>query len=216
MSDQSSATSTRGTVHLVEDDDSARDATARFLRAAGFEVRSFVSAEDFLASRPAPTSGCVVLDLNLPGSSGLDLQEVLASSADPLPVVFLTGQGGVPDSVKAMKSGAVDFLTKTTDGEVLLEAIERALARDAEGRRARTQVRSAQERFDRLTAREREVFAHLISGQLNKQVGFDLGISERTIKIHRHHVLEKLEADSIADLVRIAAVLGVSPEGKVR
>jgi FixJ family two-component response regulator len=202
-------------VHVVEDDDSTREATARFLRAAGHDVRTYASAVEFLAAPPTGP-GCVVLDLKLPGPNGLDLQETLLAGDEPLPIVFLTGHGDIQQSVRAMKSGAVDFLTKTADGSVLLEAVSRALARDVEDRTARARRRIARERYERLSAREREVFAHLISGQLNKQIGFDLGISEQTTKIHRQHVLQKMEADSIADLVRMAADLGIAAIGQVR
>jgi len=133
-----------------------------------------------------------------------------------LPIVFLTGHGDVPKTVRAMKAGAVDFLTKPVDAPVLLDAVARAIARDAENRVVRARRHDARARYSRLTPRERDVFAHLISGQLNKQIGYDLGISERTTKIHRRQVLEKMQADSIADLVRTAADLGIAAVGKVR
>jgi FixJ family two-component response regulator len=199
-------------VHLVEDDESSRNASSRLLKSAGYEVRVYESASEFLAHSPTE-AGCLVLDLNLPGPSGLDLQERLTTAANPLPIVFLTGQADVPKSVRAMKAGAVDFLTKPAEAQDLLDAVARALARDAESRAVRARQLDVRARFDRLTAREREVFAHLISGQLNKQIGFDLGITERTIKIHRHQVLAKMEANSVADLVRMASDLGIVPEG---
>jgi FixJ family two-component response regulator len=157
-----------------------------------------------------------VLDLQLPGASGLELQERLTAAENPLPIVFLTGHGDIPKSVRAMKAGAVDFLTKPVEAPVLLDAVARALARDGENRAIRARRDQARTCYNRLTPREREVFAHLISGQLNKQIGFDLGITERTTKIHRHQVLAKMEADSIADLVRMAADLGIAPAGTVR
>ena len=144
------------------------------------------------------------------------MQRTLAQLEDPLPVIFLSGQGDVPDSVEAMKGGAVDFLTKTADGAQLLDAVSRALDRDAADRRRRGRLRELHARHATLSPREREVLAHLISGQLNKQVGFDLGISEQTTKIHRHRVLEKMRAESIADLVRMASDLGIAPVGSVR
>src|SRR5262245_22865782 len=203
------------TIHLVEDDESSRQASSRLLRSAGYTVRTYSTADEFLA-QPPTEAGCVVLDLRLPGSSGLELQERLMTAENPLPIVFVTGHGDVPKTVRAMKAGAVDFLTKPVDGPVLLDAVARAVARDAANRVVRGRQSATRDRYDRLTPRGREVFAHLISGQLNKQVGFDLGISERTIKIHRHQILEKMEANSIADLVRMAADLGINPTGRVR
>jgi two-component system, LuxR family, response regulator FixJ len=202
-------------VHVIEDDESSRIASSRLLRNAGYFVRVHSTGAEFLAHAPTE-AGCVVLDLRLPGPSGLDLQEQLIASDNPLPIVFLTGHGDVAKTVRAMKAGAIDFLTKPVDAPVLLGAVARAIARDAENRTVRERQREARDRYGRLTLREREVFAHLISGQLNKQVGYDLGISERTTKVHRHQVLEKMQADSIADLVRMAADLGIAPTGKVR
>ena len=178
-------------------------------------VRAYATGAEFLANPPAE-AGCIVLDLRLPGQNGLELQERLTKAENPLPIVFLTGHGDVPKTVRAMRAGAVDFLTKPVDAPVLLDAVARAIARDAEDRIVRARQREARARYNRLSPREREVFAHLIIGQLNKQVGFDLGISERTTKIHRRQVLEKMEADSVADLVRMAANLGIAPTGKVR
>jgi len=202
-------------VHVVEDDESSRIASSRVLKSAGYVVRVYATGDDFLAQLPTE-AGCIVLDLRLPGSSGLDLQQRLATAENPLPIVFLTGHGDIPKTVRAMKAGAVDFLTKPVDAPVLIDAVARAIARDAENRVVRVRQEEVRTRYGRLTPREREVFAHLISGQLNKQVGYDLGISERTTKIHRHQVLEKMEADSIADLVRMAADLGIAAVGKVR
>jgi FixJ family two-component response regulator len=203
------------TVHVIEDDESSRIASSRLLKGAGYVVRVYATADEYLANLPEEP-GCIVLDLRLPGASGLELQEHLTTAENPLPIVFLTGHGDVPQTVRAMKAGAVDFLTKPVDAPVLLEAVARALVQDNESRAVRARQREARERYNRLTAREREVFAHLISGQLNKQVGFDLGIAERTVKLHRHQVLEKMEADSIAELVRFAADLEIPSAGKTK
>jgi FixJ family two-component response regulator len=202
-------------VHVIEDDESSRIASSRLLKAAGYVVRVYSTGAEFLAQLPTE-AGCLVLDLRLPGPSGLDLQQRLTTAENPLPIVFVTGHGDVPKTVRAMKAGAVDFLTKPVDAPVLLDAVARAIARDAENRVVRARQHEARARYSRLTPRERDVFAHLISGQLNKQIGYDLGISERTTKIHRHQVLEKMQADSIADLVRAAADLGIAAVGKVR
>jgi len=202
-------------VHVIEDDESSRTATVRLLTKAGYTVRAYASGNEYFATPPVEP-GCVLLDLHLPGPNGLELQERLTAGSNPLPIVFLTGHGDITKSVRAMKAGAIDFLTKPVDPRALLEAVERALARDAALRVLRGRQHDVRQRYERLTPREREVFAHLISGQLNKQVGFDLGISERTTKIHRRQVLEKMQADSIADLVRMAADLGIEPAGTVR
>jgi FixJ family two-component response regulator len=202
-------------VHLVEDDESARASTARFLRAAGYVVQTYVAASDFLAREPSDAAGCVILDLCLPDVSGLELQRLLAGDEDPLPVIFLTGEGQVHDSVQAMKSGAVDFLLKTEDGAVLLNAVAQALARNLAERAVRARRRESRIRYDTLTARERDVFAYLISGHLNKQIGFALGIRETTIKIHRRRVLEKMGADSLTQLARMADDLEIAPAPKV-
>jgi FixJ family two-component response regulator len=201
-------------VHVIEDDESSRTASSRLLRRAGYTVHAYATPAEFLANPPTE-SGCIVLDIRLPGQSGLDLQQKLTTAENPLPIVFLTGHGDVPKTVRAMKAGAVDFLMKPVDAPVLLDAVARAIARDAEDRTIRGRQREVRARYDRLTPRERDVFAHLISGQLNKQIGFDLGITERTIKIHRHEVLTKMEAGSIADLVRMAADIGILPQGNV-
>jgi FixJ family two-component response regulator len=202
-------------VHLVEDDESNRVASSRLLKSAGYLVRVYASGTEFLENPPLG-AGCLVLDLRLPGPNGLELQERLAKTENPLPIVFLTGHGDIPKTVRAMKGGAVDFLTKPVDAPVLLDAVARAIARDRDNRATRTRQDHARARYERLTPRECEVFAHLISGQLNKQIGFDLGITERTTKIHRQRVLSKMEVDSIAELVRMAGDLGIDPAGKPR
>jgi FixJ family two-component response regulator len=202
-------------VHLIEDDEPSRTASARLLRVAGYDVCAYATGDEFLA-QPPTGPGCLVLDLSLPGQSGLELQERLTAAENPLPIVFLSGHGDVPKTVRAMRAGAVDFLTKPVDPPVLLDAVARAIARDADDRRDRQRRGLARERYARLTPRQRDVFACLITGRLNKQLGDDLGIAERTIKIHRRLVLQKMEADSIADLVRMAADIGIAPAAHVR
>jgi FixJ family two-component response regulator len=197
-------------IHIIEDDESARTATARLLRAAGYSVETHASAAEFLAAARS-AHGCVVLDVQLPGMSGLDLQAHFVDSPDALPIVFVTGKGDIPMSVRAIQAGAVDFLTKPVDKEALLAAIERAVARHAENRVKLERLNAARLRYEQLTARERQVFGHLIGGQLNKQVAFDLGTAERTIKAHRHNIMEKLGAASMVDLVRLAAELNIQP-----
>jgi FixJ family two-component response regulator len=178
-------------------------------------VSVYPAADAYLAVRPSGP-GCLVLDLNLPGESGLELQEHLATDPDAMPIVFLSGQGDVPKAAHAMKAGAIDFLTKPVTPATLLDAVARAFERDRHDRETRARRRAARSRYDRLTPREREVMAHVISGQLNKQIAFDLGTTEHTVKVHRQRVMEKLEADSVAALVRMADDLGIAPIGNVR
>ena len=155
--------------------------------------------------------GCILLDLRMPGVSGLDLQQSLARMEERLPVIFLTGHGDIPASVRAMKAGAVDFLTKPVQREALLTAVQNALGVDAKGRAARANLRELQNRYANLTLREREVLVHVVSGKLNKQIAFDLGAAERTIKAHRAAIMEKLRVQSVAELVRLAQKLGIEP-----
>jgi FixJ family two-component response regulator len=198
-------------IHVVDDDPSFRTAVTRLLRAAKYEVRGYASASEFLASDPCADPGCILLDLRMPGLSGLDLQQSLARMEERLPIIFLTGHGDIPASVRAMKAGAVDFLTKPVRREALLRAVRNALGVDAEGRAARAVLRELQNRYENLTPREREVLVHVVSGRLNKQIAFDLGTAERTIKAHRASVMEKLGVQSVADLVRLAQELGIQP-----
>jgi FixJ family two-component response regulator len=198
-------------IFVVDDDASILKAVSRLLRAGGYVVQTFASAADFLAALTPQAAGCVVVDLRMPGQSGRDLQSVLATAENPLPVIFLTGHGDIPTVTHAMRDGAVDFLTKPVKKENLFAAIERALARDAVEREQRARMRDLRERFDQMTPREREVLAHVISGKLNKQIAFDLGTSERTIKAHRASIMDKLDVHSVAELVRLTEQLGMEP-----
>jgi RNA polymerase sigma factor (sigma-70 family) len=200
-------------VHVVDDDEPVRTALSRLLRAESLEVRTYGSAREFVGRGNDGKGGCVVLDLNMPGIGGLDLLDTLRRDPDALPVLFLTGYGDIPASVRAMKAGAVDFLTKPVDRDRLLAAVETALARDAEQRRHRDQLRTIQSRFDELTPREREVFDLLVTGMLNKEVGAALGTTERTVKAHRAQIMSKLKVKSVAELVHVATTLGRAAGG---
>jgi two-component system response regulator FixJ len=197
------------TLHIVDDDASFLAATSRLLRASGFTVRTFSSASEFLAQRDADAPGCVLADVQMPGMNGLDLQLALAQSQNPLPILFLTGQGDIPSSVRAMRGGAEDFLEKRAPKAQLLDAVTRALARDVHEREARARRREVRARFDGLTKRELEVLAHVVQGRLNKQIAGDLGIHERTVKLHRTAITTKLRAQSVAELTRLTDEAGI-------
>ncbi len=202
-------------IFVVDDDAAFLTSVERLLRASGYAVACFASAGEFLAQRAPCAAGCVVADLDMPGMDGLALQTALAESDAPLPVVFLTGRGDIPTSVRAMRSGAEDFLTKTAPKEALLAAIERALARDARERGDRERRQELRARFERLTPREREVLAQVLRGRLNKQIAADLGIDERSVKRHRTSLMAKIEVRSVAELARLAAEAGApSPKGR--
>ncbi|HTR02597.1 MAG TPA: response regulator [Thermoanaerobaculia bacterium] len=188
-------------IHVVDDDDSFRTALSRLLKAAGYATQQHRSAGEFLLDPPG-APGCVLLDVHMPGPSGLDLQEAIAKRGDGLPVIFLTGHGDVRQSVRAMRGGAVNFLTKPVERQELLAAIEEALARQRAQAADAGRRREAARRYARLTAREREVFALVVSGKINKQIGAALGVSERTVKAHRAQVMEKMEVGSVAELVQ--------------
>jgi FixJ family two-component response regulator len=191
-------------IEIVEDDDSMRMALKRLLLAHGYETRAFVSAAEFLIAERPKRPACLILDVRLPGPSGLDLHEAIAQDEAPLPVVFLTGHGDIPMCVRAIQAGAVDFLTKPVQQERLLGAIEKALLRDAEQRAIAEGQRVLRQRYQQLTPRERQVCALVVEGRLNKQIACELGTAERTIKAHRAQVMKKMGVDSLAALVRAA------------
>jgi FixJ family two-component response regulator len=198
-------------VYLVDDDDSVRRALTRLVRSAGFDVEAFASAEAFLAAKLRDQPACVVLDVRMPGQSGPELQDALRQADREIPVIFLTGYGDVATSVQAMKSGAADFLQKPTADDVLLSTIRRALDRDRQARSERAERHVIRARVDSLTPRERQVLALVVGGLLNKQIGAELGASEKTIKVHRGRVMHKMRAGSLAELVRLAERAGVHP-----
>lgn len=196
-------------IHIVDDDPSLLRALARRLAAAGFRVETFGSATEFLLQRRPYAIGCVVMDLHMPGLNGLDLQGLLAVEGCALPVVFLSGQGDIPSSVRAMKQGAVDFLTKPVQGEALIEAVQRALEQDRQQRSLRLKADNMRGRYASLTPREREVFARIVQGLLNKQIAAELGTTERTVKAHRAQVMAKMRVQSVAELTRLAERMGI-------
>jgi len=190
-------------VRIVDDDASYLTAVARILRASGFAVKKFASAAEFLAQPELDIPGCVLVDLQMPGLNGLDLQEALAKDGHGLPVIFLSGHGDIPITVQAMRRGAEDFLTKRAPKEDLLDAVKRALDRDALQRAGRVRLEALRARFAALTPREIEVLQHVVQGKLNKQIAFDLGIHERTVKLHRTSITRKLGVYSTAELTKL-------------
>ena len=207
--------SEKKTVFVVDDDLSFLTAVSRLLRAAGFDVKTFPSAKGLLNALPPDAQGCVIADLKMPGVSGLDLQSVLNKGDNPMPVVFLTGHGDIPTSVRAMRHGAEDFLTKRAPKEDLLNAVRRALARDAKARNARARQNELRARFDALTMREREVLAYVLQGKLNKQTAYDLGITDRTVKVHRGSMMSKLGVQSVAARTRLVQEAGLFKGGQL-
>jgi FixJ family two-component response regulator len=195
-------------IFVVDDDASFRTAISRLLHAAGYSFRTFASATEFLQAPPTGQPGCIIVDLHMPGPSGLDLQTALAKTESPLPLIFLTGHGDISASVQAIKQGAEDFLTKPVTREKLLEAVQRALAREAQERARRTRQRELRARFELISAREREVLALVISGRLNKQIAGDLNVCERTVKAHRASLMTKLQVQSSAELGSLAQEMG--------
>lgn len=197
-------------VYVVDDDPSVVRAMQRLLRSAGLATMPFASASEFLGRQPSTGPSCVVLDVRLPDRSGIDLQQELASRGDGTPIVFITGHGDVPMSVRAMKDGAIDFLPKPFQDDELLAAVRRALDLDRERRAERASLDALVARLGSLTPRESEVFALVVTGMLNKQIALELGTAEKTVKVHRGRVMEKMQAASFADLVRMAGRLGAS------
>jgi len=200
-------------VFVVDDDASIRDSLRRLITSVGFKVEVFPSARAFLGARRPEVAGCLVLDVRLPGLSGLDLQRELAATNAELPIIFLTGHGDIPMSVRAMKAGAVEFLTKPFREQELLDAIRSAIERDRTMRAERQERSELGRRYASLTPRERDVMAGIIAGLLNKQIAGELGTSEPTVKEQRGHVMAKMQAGSVAELVRIASRLGITPAG---
>ncbi len=201
-----------GVVFVVDDDRSYLTAIARLLRGAGYAVETFSSGADLLARLSGGAGGVVLADLRMPGMNGLELQEALSQSGNPLPVVFLSGHGDVPTTVRALKRGAEDFLTKRAPKEELLAALDRAMARGERERAERARRLESRALFDRLTPREKEVLAHVLQGRLNKQIAGELSIGERTVKLHRTNITTKLGIDSVAELTRWVQDAGLLPE----
>ncbi|HSY42832.1 MAG TPA: response regulator [Candidatus Acidoferrum sp.] len=193
-----------GTVFIIDDDASFLKSMSRLLGAVGYTVRAFESAREFLEQLGPETCGCVVTDLQMPGMDGLKMQEALAKTANPLPVIFLTGQGDIPKTVSAMRSGAEDFLTKRAPKEEVLAAIERAFERETQERQERGRLRDLRHRFHDLSERELEVLGHVVQGKMNKEIAADLNINERTVKLHRTNLTRKLKVQSVAELTRLA------------
>jgi len=204
-----------GIVHVVDDDRAFRTAIGRLLAAAGHQPRLYGSAPEYLAADDSESPACVLLDLRMPGATGLDLQQALAHRANAHPVIFLSGHGDIPSTVRAMRDGALDFLTKPVATPMLLDVVGRALERDLERHRRNVHLAEIRDRYDSLTPREREVMAGVVAGRLNKQICYSLHAAERTIKTHRSRVMTKMKVRSVAELVRLAEELpaaGVTPQ----
>jgi FixJ family two-component response regulator len=202
-------TEAQAVVFVVDDDEGMRQSLKNLIGSVGLRVEAFASAQEFLRSKVIDVPGCLVLDVRLPGLSGLDLQKRIADAGIAIPIIFITGHGDIPMTVRAMKAGAVEFLTKPFRDQDLLDAIQQALERDRIAREQRAEIEELRGRLDSLTPREREVMGLVVAGLLNKQIAGELGTSETTIKIHRHQVMEKMGAGSLAELVRMADRLGI-------
>ena len=200
-------------VFIIDDDASVRNALTNLLRSVGLKVEAFGSAQEFLTMKRPDGPGCLVLDVRLPGSSGLDLQHQLVESGIQLPIIFITGHGDIEMSVQAMKAGAVEFLTKPFREQVLLDAVQHAIERDREAYAQRASLTELRDRYQSLSPREREIIGMVVRGLLNKQIAGELGTTEATVKVHRAKVMHKMQADSLADLIRMAEKLGVSIAG---
>ncbi len=198
-------------VFVIDDDASMRKSLSRLLRSAGYTTEILSSAEDFIVREHFDGIGCVLLDVEMPGLSGMELQEELSKAEYSMPIIFITGHGDIPMSVQAMKKGAVDFLTKPFDDKQLLQAVERALERDRKAREEQMELRDICKRIGLLTPREHEILGYVITGMLNKQVALKLNIAEKTVKVHRGRIMEKLCVDSVAELVRLAEKAGIAP-----
>ncbi len=203
-------------VFVVDDDAAVRDAIKDLLESVGMRVQTFISTNEFLSRTPVDAPSCLILDVRLPGMSGLEFQRHLNASGADIPIIFITGHGDIPITVQAMKAGAVDFLTKPFRDQELLDAIHKAIDRDQQRREQNAEVTGLRQRYEELTPREREVMALVTQGLLNKQIAAELGASETTIKIHRGQVMRKMQADSLADLVRMADRLSNLSKGITR
>jgi len=198
------------TIFIVDDENRVIKALSRLMRVKGYDVRSYTSPHEFLADHDATIPGCAVLDVSMPGLDGLELQQALTADGSHRPVIFITGKGDIPTSVRAMRAGAIDFLTKPVSNGELLAAVARAEAHDTKLRQNRAELAAVQARIATLTPREREVLTHVVAGRLNKQIAYDLGTVEKTIKFHRSAIMKKLDIRTVADLVRLAEKAGLS------